>query len=73
MDEKPNANTGKAWSEMDISDLKECLRFCDPPAKIAAFLRRTEGEVWVKIKTLGLPPHHVRSKPNELSKAITLA
>ena len=52
--EKRIANAGKAWSEMDIWDLKQCLRFNDPSDKIAVFLCRREPEVLAKMKELRL-------------------
>jgi hypothetical protein len=56
MDEKRDLNTGSVWSEMDVWDLKQCLRFNDPPLKIATFLCRTEPDVLEKMRELRLGP-----------------
>jgi hypothetical protein len=61
-DEPPNLNTGKAWSEMDLFDLKNSLAQGDSPEKVAVFLCRTEREVRIKMAELGLdggPPRQL--------------
>ena len=47
-------NSGQPWSEMDLSDLKDCLRRGDSVAEIANFLCRDEEEVRAKIEELNL-------------------
>jgi hypothetical protein len=47
-----NLNVGKPWSEMDIADLKQCLRLRDSVKAIAEFLCREPGEVRAKIAEL---------------------
>jgi hypothetical protein len=42
-------NSGKAWSEADLADLKQCLRLRDSVKAIAEFLCRSPGEVRAKI------------------------
>jgi len=49
-----DANSGKPWSEMDISDLTHCLDYGDTFAAAASFLCRDEDEVRQKAKELGL-------------------
>ena len=44
-----NLNVGKPWSEMDIADLKQCLKLRDSTKAIAEFLCRSPGEVRAKI------------------------
>ena len=47
------ANAGREWSEMDIIDLRECIKTGDFVAQTATFLRRTIGEVSKKRRSLG--------------------
>ena len=48
------ANAGREWSEMDIIDLRQCIKRATPRAQAATFLRRTIGEVSEKAAELGL-------------------
>jgi hypothetical protein len=48
------ANAGREWSEMDIIDLRQCIKTGDSVAQTATFLRRTIGEVSEKAAELGL-------------------
>jgi hypothetical protein len=52
---EPNLNEGKAWSEMDLVDLRNSLKHGRSVAEIAEFLCRSEQEVQEKIAELGLP------------------
>jgi hypothetical protein len=36
------ANAGRDWSEMDIIDLRQCIKTGDSAAQTATFLRRTD-------------------------------
>ena len=58
-----DANSGKPWSEMDISDLTHSLDYGDTFAQTASFLCRDEDEVRQKAKELGLVEQHVRVSP----------
>ena len=48
------ANAGREWSEMDIIDLRQCIKTGNSAAQAATFLRRTIGEVSEKAAELGL-------------------
>ena len=48
------ANAGREWSEMDIIDLRQCIKTGDSAVQTATFLRRTIGEVSKKAAELGL-------------------
>jgi hypothetical protein len=48
-----DANSGKPWSKMDISDLRNEIAHGRTVAKTASFLRRDEDEVREKMKELG--------------------
>jgi hypothetical protein len=50
----PNVNTGKAWSENDIFDLRNALDHGATFAQTANFLGRSVEEVVSKAATLGL-------------------
>ena len=52
-----DANSGKPWSEMDISDLTHSLDYGDTFAQTASFLCRDEDEVRQKARQLGLVEH----------------
>jgi hypothetical protein len=52
-----DANSGKPWSEMDLSDLRDCLDQGDTFAQAASFLCRDGDEVRQKARTLGLIEH----------------
>jgi hypothetical protein len=49
---KPNLNEGKAWSEMDLVDLRNSLALGRSVAYIADFLCRSDNEVREKIAGL---------------------
>jgi hypothetical protein len=49
-----DANSGKPWSKMDISDLRNEIAHGRTVAQTASFLRRDEDEVREKMKELGL-------------------
>ncbi len=49
-----NLNTGKAWSEMDVWDLRNSLSHGDTIAEVADFLCRGVDEVRKKMTELGL-------------------
>lgn len=49
-----DANSGKPWSEMDITDLTHAIKHGDTIAQAASFLCRDEDEVREKMKELGL-------------------
>lgn len=52
--ETPGADAGKEWSEMDIIDLRQCIKTGDCAEETAQFLRRSIGEVREKVAELGL-------------------
>ena len=45
MMETPSANSGKDWSETDLTDLQHCIKIGMSETAIAGFLRRTIIEV----------------------------
>ena len=49
-----DANSGKPWSKMDISDLRNELAHGRTVSQTASFLCRDEDEVCEKMKELGL-------------------
>ncbi len=49
-----DANSGKPWSKMDVSDLRNEIAHGRTVAQTASFLRRHEDEVREKMKELGL-------------------
>ena len=49
-----DANSGKPWSKMDISDLRNEIAHGRTVAQTASFLCRDEDEVREKMKELGL-------------------
>jgi hypothetical protein len=51
-----DANSGKPWSKMDVSDLRNEIAHGRTVAQTASFLRRDEDEVREKMKELGLQP-----------------
>ena len=52
IDDRPDLNTGKPWSEMDLFDLANCVRLRQRVEEIAGFLRRSRREVREKIAEL---------------------
>jgi hypothetical protein len=52
-----DVNSGKPWSEMDLSDLRDSIDCGDSFAEVALFLCRDEHEVRAKAKELGLIEH----------------
>ena len=51
-DDRPDLNTGKKWSEMDLFDLANCVTLKEPIEEIAGFLCRSRREVQEKIAEL---------------------
>jgi hypothetical protein len=49
-----DANSGKPWSKMDISDLRNEIAHGRTVAQTASFLCRDEDEIREKMKELGL-------------------
>ena len=43
--ERPNANGGKDWSDMDVADLQQCVKIGMVDTEIAGFLRRPTEEI----------------------------
>ncbi len=58
-----DANSGKPWSKMDISDLRNEIAHGRTVAQTASFLRRDEDEVRKKMKELGLVEPPRKEKP----------
>ena len=54
VEDTPDLNTGKPWSEMDLFDLANSVRRGDPIVEIAGFLCRSRREVCDKIAELTL-------------------
>ena len=52
MNDRPNLNDGKPWSEMDLADLRNAIAFGRSVEDIADFLCRSENEVREKIAEL---------------------
>jgi hypothetical protein len=52
IEDRPNLNTGKEWSEMDLWDLANSVRLKNPIEEIAMFLCRSRREVRDKIAEL---------------------
>jgi hypothetical protein len=52
IEDTPDLNTGKPWSEMDLFDLANSVRLGDPIDEIAGFLCRSRREVRDKIAEL---------------------
>jgi hypothetical protein len=48
----PNINSGKAWSEMELNDLRQCLTEGAPISDFANFLCRDVDEVKRKVAEL---------------------
>ena len=49
IEDRPDLNTGKEWSEMDLFDLANSVRLNNPIEEIASFLCRSQREVREKI------------------------
>ena len=58
-----DANSGKPWSKMDVSDLRNEIAHGRTVARTASFLRRDEDEVSEKMKELGLVEQPRKEKP----------
>jgi hypothetical protein len=58
-----DANSGKPWSKMDISDLRNEIAHGQTVAQTASFLCRDEDEVREKMKELGLVERPRKEKP----------
>ena len=54
MNEQPNTNTGKPWSEIDLFDLQNGLERGGSIEEIADFLCRTTQEVEEKMRELSV-------------------
>lgn len=52
LDDRPDLNIGKEWSEMDLFDLANSVRLERPIEEIAGFLCRSRREVREKIAEL---------------------
>ena len=52
IEDRPDLNTGKSWSEMDLFDLANCVRLRQPVEEIAGFMCRSRREVRDKIAEL---------------------
>ena|ERR1700693_59129 len=52
IEDRPDINTGKAWSEMDLFDLANSVRLSNPVEETAVFLCRSRREVSEKIAEL---------------------
>jgi hypothetical protein len=52
IEDRPDLNTGKEWSEMDLFDLANSVRLNNPIEEIASFLCRSQREVREKIAEL---------------------
>ena len=60
IENRPDMNTGKKWSEMALMDLANCIRLGDPIEEIASFLCRLRNEIRKKVDQLewsGALPH----------------
>lgn len=62
IEDRPDLNTGRLWSDLDLFDLANCLRLRDDIAEIAIFLCRSRREIREKIAEL--------EKSGELAKRI---
>ena len=51
-DDRPNLNSGREWSEIDLFDLANCVRLNNPIEEIADFLCRSRREVREKLAGL---------------------
>jgi hypothetical protein len=54
IEERPNLNTGKAWSDVDVFDIRWQVKRKVPVDEIAEFMCRTEKEIRDKARELGL-------------------
>jgi hypothetical protein len=63
----PDINSGKAWSEMDIFDLRACSEQGDSVAEAALFLCRSKEETRAKAEELGLQLHWLNAKQKQRS------
>ena len=52
IEDRPDLNTGKPWSEMDLFDLAISVRLGDPIDEIAGFQCRSRREIRDKIADL---------------------
>jgi hypothetical protein len=59
---QPNLNTGKTWSEADISDLRWCAAHGEDATETAWFLCRNRPEVIEKARELGIKLHWFRKE-----------
>jgi hypothetical protein len=52
IENRPDLNTGKKWSSMDLIDLANCIRVNDPVEEFASFMCRSRREIREKIAEL---------------------
>jgi hypothetical protein len=52
IEDRPDLNTGKPWSDMDLFDLANSIRLGDPIEEIAVFLCQSRREIRDKIAEL---------------------
>jgi hypothetical protein len=52
IEDRPDLNTGKEWSEMDLFDLANSVRLNQPVEEIAMFVCRSRREVRDKMAEL---------------------
>jgi hypothetical protein len=68
----PDTNSGKSWSEMDVLDLQQSIRYGDTIEDAALFLCRSVEETRAKAKELGLElrraPPRKKAAPEPASK-----
>jgi hypothetical protein len=53
IENRPDMNTGKKWSQMDLLDLANCIRLNDPVEEIASFMYRSRRKIREKIAEVG--------------------
>jgi hypothetical protein len=53
IEDRPDLNAGKEWSEMDLFDLANSVRLNQPVEEVAMFLCRSRLEVSNKVAELG--------------------
>jgi hypothetical protein len=52
VEDRPDLNTGKEWSAMDLMHLANCVRVNNPIEEIASFMCRSRREIRDKIAEL---------------------
>ena len=61
----PDINSGKAWSQLDLQDLKACSELGDSVADTALFLCRSKEETRAKAEELGIRLHWLNAEQKE--------